>query len=432
MIIMPTKEIVINGNVKIDVTPGSIDPVDLYKEAKSTGFVPACIDNNDEDTSLFYYMPTNSASVNFENEDENTFWKMYVTFSSDASIAEYDYFGSNQVKIPTLFPNVGDIPVKIKGLNIDFIYNTYLMLFTKPSAFMNIPENIDFASYNLDPDIPFMRNTDLIFDQDWLASDQEILKNYVLSLKTITTISGTDVTCVIPFNHMFYSELTEEMVVTEEELDSDFQPFDLQTKKTTVKTDELLKELLGIKSLPNFQSQNINKLMNLQQCNLVCKHSSFNLYGGNHTSESFNFANQPAGINFCSAPERVNANGISYCSFFNQENNCVFFSPIENLKASTEIKLHSGSVKIDLLEVMTKESSGSIASQYCITNSSIDEVITHVTFPNDIDETDQLAFAKEIYNEVLSSYAEEKQDVKLEEQSEDKNSSYILSVVGDA
>lgn len=426
-----TKYQPITGKVGFRVVTSGSDPSNLYKSMEITGALPACIDS----ASYFYWMPTDT---------DNTYWKLYINFdyesSSDPTIVLYDYFGSNQITVPVAELG-GDNPVEFLGLTPDFI-ETYSSLFIKPFSSMDIVDSGLISSpFEINLDIPFMRNTDFILNPEWLASDQVILNKYNLRLASVN--DSMNVKCCFPVDHMFrMSSFVTNDDNTTEQIEINWlikQNDDILHEEKSLLPDtnfnNLLNGLLGINAQKvhlNVQSKIEEVKVQEQQvsCNFVCKHSSFNLYGGHYTSESFNFANQPAGITFCSAPELVNENGASYCGFLNREKECSFFLPIQNLKASTEVQLHSGPIKIELSEIMTKESSGHVSSDYYIVNSSADEVITHLSFPSDVDETDQLAFAKEVYDEVLSSYIEEKRNLELKQEHKDNsNTSYILSVI---
>jgi len=397
-----TKKVTTNLSINC-VSEQEANPSVMYAMAEVTNTIPAC---EDPAGHYYYYVPTDHISF---HSSEPTFWKMYVTFDvnlKEDQPAYYDYFGSNQTRISPFC----DAPKKIEGLNLAFIKDTYFSLFSKPVSMMDIPSEFSLT----DADIPFMRNTNLIFDEYFLKISQStVLTNYNFSLEKAEDEFGT-VLCAIPFNHMFGVNYPGDLDETDSPANA------LQNPKDPVPLEGLLKEIFNIESQEVWEPE----------CNRICQHSSFNFYGGSRTSESFNFANQPAGLVFCSAPEVANREGVAYCSFFNRESSCSFFSPIQEVLDSTDIKLHSGDLTIELHKVPIKDHSGAVTSQYQIFNSSNSEVITHINFQEDTSEEDKLSFAKDVYADIISSYTEEKQTTELEQDSEDKNSSYILSVIG--
>lgn len=391
-----TKKVTTNLSINC-ISEEEANPTAMYAMAEVTNIIPACEDSAGH---YYYYVPTDHVSF---HGSEPTYWKMYITFDvtlKEDKPAYYDYFGSNQTRISPFCA----APKKIEGLSLTFIKNTYFALFSKPVSMMDIPSELSLT----DAEIPFMRNTNLIFDEYFLSESQStVLTNYNFSLEKAED-EFAPILCAIPFNHMFGVSY----------------PGDLDETDAPAKIDGLLKQIFG------FNKESLSEEVWEPECNRICQHSSFNFYGGSRTSESFNFANQPAGLVFCSASEMSNRDGVAYCSFFNRESSCSHFSPVQEVIDSTDIKLHSGDLTIELHKVPIKDHSGAINSQYQILNSSNSQVITHINFQEDTSEEDQLSFAKDVYADIISSYTEEKQTTELEEHSEDKNSSYILSVIG--
>lgn len=357
----------------------------------------------DENNNVFFFLPAN---VPFES-NQNHYFKAYLNPSKgDPNIPYmyYDYFGGNEFYLPPL----NNMTI-ISGVTREFV-TQFINHFITP--FSQISHNISemgliIPNYpieligSIDPQLPIARN-DIFLN----AFEQTLSSNVNDESAPIPILPCVQITNYLSLSikHVYSLDLSKDPVFA----------FPLPFVFTSTDEESILSGLL----------EEIKSYTPPPNNNTVCSYCTFDNEDSYHISSSYKFANVIPGFVHCSHPAMIG--NFPHCSYYNKETTCPVYKESTVQISSRTIDNNSDkSLQLNLVKVVTKDES----NYYKIINTETEDY-THSFVVPEYDDNgnliDHLEHAKEVYEEVLSSYDSHESEIE----NDGKSSSYILSLVG--